>query len=68
MTRFSAREVIALVTDTFTELPYPDKESAPDGPLGWEGYDASLARAAGVRARASPWSAAPRTSKAPKSS
>ncbi|WP_306044779.1 carboxyl transferase domain-containing protein, partial [Streptomyces acidiscabies] len=47
MTRFSAREVIALVTDTFTELPYPDKESAPDGPLGWEGYDASLARAAG---------------------
>ncbi|WP_338683302.1 carboxyl transferase domain-containing protein [Streptomyces acidiscabies] len=47
MTRFSAREVVALVTDTFTELPYPDKESAPDGPLGWEGYDASLARAAG---------------------
>ncbi|WP_416971820.1 carboxyl transferase domain-containing protein [Streptomyces sp. 4F14] len=47
MTRFSAREAIALVTDTFTELPYPRKESAPDGPLGWAGYDASLARAAG---------------------
>ncbi|MEX3100059.1 MULTISPECIES: carboxyl transferase domain-containing protein [unclassified Streptomyces] len=47
MTRFSAREVIALVTDTFAELPYPEKESAPDGPLGWAGYGASLARAAG---------------------
>jgi len=46
VTRASAREIIALVTDTFTELPYPQKESAPDGPLGWQGYDASLARAA----------------------
>ncbi|MET8975969.1 carboxyl transferase domain-containing protein [Streptomyces sp. NPDC004539] len=46
MTRASAREIIALVTDTFTELPHPAKESAPDGPLGWQGYDASLARAA----------------------
>ncbi|MHC5905994.1 carboxyl transferase domain-containing protein, partial [Streptomyces sp. S6] len=46
MTRFSAREAITLVTDAFTELPYNRKESAPDGPLGWQGYDVSLARAA----------------------
>jgi acetyl-CoA carboxylase alpha subunit len=44
--RLSARETIALVTDDFTELPYPPKDSAPDGPLAWQGYDASRARAA----------------------
>ncbi|MGW2058605.1 carboxyl transferase domain-containing protein [Streptomyces sp. NPDC001840] len=29
----------------FTELPVPEGEFAPDGPLGWEGYDAARARA-----------------------
>ncbi|MFD9002106.1 carboxyl transferase domain-containing protein [Streptomyces sp. NPDC059582] len=43
----TARGTIALVTDDFTELPYPTAESRPpDGPLGWQGYDASRARAA----------------------
>lgn len=39
---------MALVADdtTFTELPYPARESKPDGPLAWQGYDASRARAA----------------------
>jgi acetyl-CoA carboxylase carboxyl transferase subunit beta len=45
-TRLSAREALALVTDSFIELPYGDRESAPDGPLAWPGYDASRARAA----------------------
>jgi acetyl-CoA carboxylase carboxyl transferase subunit beta len=46
--RLSAREFLALVTDdtTFTELRYPARESKPDGPLAWQGYDASRARAA----------------------
>ncbi|MFF1483793.1 carboxyl transferase domain-containing protein [Streptomyces sp. NPDC058319] len=56
--RHSARQAIALVTDDFTELPdapapsgsmgAPDTAAPdrPDGPLGWEGYDASRARAA----------------------
>jgi acetyl-CoA carboxylase carboxyl transferase subunit beta len=46
--RLSARETLTLVTDdtTFTELPYPARESKPDGPLAWQGYDASRARAA----------------------
>ncbi|MGV4984725.1 carboxyl transferase domain-containing protein [Streptomyces sp. NRAIS4] len=46
--RHSAREILTLVTDpgTFTELPPPPRESSPDGPLGWQGYDASHARAA----------------------
>ncbi|MEV5340755.1 carboxyl transferase domain-containing protein [Streptomyces sp. NPDC052676] len=44
--RQSARAAIGLVTDDFRELPYPERESAPDGPLGWHGYDASRARAA----------------------
>ena len=46
--RLSARETLALVADdtTFTELPYPARESKPDGPLAWQGYDASRARAA----------------------
>ncbi|MEU3334695.1 carboxyl transferase domain-containing protein [Streptomyces sp. NPDC006668] len=46
--RLSAREFLALLTDpaTFTELPSPTRESAPDGPLAWQGYDASRARAA----------------------
>ncbi|MFF9766173.1 carboxyl transferase domain-containing protein [Streptomyces sp. NPDC014636] len=46
--RLSAREVLALVadTDSFRELPAPARESRPDGPLGWQGYDTSRARAA----------------------
>jgi len=46
--RRSARETLTLVTDdsTFTKLPHPVRESRPDGPLGWQGYDASRARAA----------------------
>ncbi|MCD9872556.1 carboxyl transferase domain-containing protein [Streptomyces guryensis] len=46
--RLSAREILTLVTDasTFAELPYPAGESRPDGPLAWQGYDASRARAA----------------------
>jgi acetyl-CoA carboxylase beta subunit len=45
--RLSAREVLALVTDasTFTELPPAAREFRPNGPLAWQGYDASRARA-----------------------
>ncbi|MEW2167217.1 carboxyl transferase domain-containing protein [Streptomyces sp. NPDC007084] len=45
--RFPAREAIAQVTDSFAELPAPEGKSGPDGPLGWEGYDAARERAAG---------------------
>ncbi|WP_308114341.1 carboxyl transferase domain-containing protein, partial [Streptomyces brasiliscabiei] len=44
--RGSAREAIASLTDDFTELPTPPREYAPDGPLAWQGYDATRARAA----------------------
>ncbi|MFF0015306.1 carboxyl transferase domain-containing protein [Streptomyces sp. NPDC005374] len=44
--RLSAREAIALVADDFSEIPYPVRQSKPDGPLAWQGYDASRARAA----------------------
>ncbi|WP_369246400.1 carboxyl transferase domain-containing protein [Streptomyces sp. R41] len=44
--RFSARETIALVADTFTELPSPIRKFQPNGPLSWQGYDDSRARAA----------------------
>lgn len=52
--RHSAREIIALLADGshggshegFRELPYPLREFTPDGPLSWQGYDASRARAA----------------------
>ncbi|MFC8671353.1 carboxyl transferase domain-containing protein [Streptomyces griseorubiginosus] len=44
--RRSAREVIALVADDFAEIPSPARRSGPDGPLAWQDYDASLARAA----------------------
>ncbi|WP_302185957.1 carboxyl transferase domain-containing protein, partial [Streptomyces sp. AC550_RSS872] len=48
--RLSAREVVALVADeaSFTELPAPEGKSGsgqPDGPLSWQGYDASHTRA-----------------------
>ncbi|MFE6273498.1 carboxyl transferase domain-containing protein [Streptomyces goshikiensis] len=47
-TRLPARAAIASVTDTgsFAELPAPHRDSPPDGPLGWAGYDESRARAA----------------------
>ncbi|GGU76712.1 acetyl-CoA carboxylase [Streptomyces filipinensis] len=46
--RRTAREILTLLADpgTFSELPHPSRKSAPDGPLGWQGYDASRARAA----------------------
>ncbi|MEV7070521.1 carboxyl transferase domain-containing protein [Streptomyces sp. NPDC093990] len=44
--RLSARETVALLTDDFSEIPYPERRSRPDGPLAWQGYDASRARAA----------------------
>ncbi|MEU0003469.1 carboxyl transferase domain-containing protein [Streptomyces sp. NPDC006314] len=46
--RRSARQMLALLTDTgsFTELPCAPRETTRDGPLGWQGYDASRARAA----------------------
>ncbi|MBL1080894.1 acetyl-CoA carboxylase [Streptomyces actinomycinicus] len=46
--RLSAREILALVADgsAFRELPGVMREPRPDGPLGWQGYDASRARAA----------------------
>ncbi|MCC0098313.1 acetyl-CoA carboxylase [Streptomyces flavotricini] len=46
-TRLSARAAIASVTDpgSFAELPAPQRDSAPDGPLTWAGYDDSRARA-----------------------
>ncbi|WP_217252151.1 carboxyl transferase domain-containing protein [Streptomyces sp. AC602_WCS936] len=45
--RRSAREFLALLTDDFAELPRPPARPEPsDGPLGWDGYDASRARAA----------------------
>jgi acetyl-CoA carboxylase carboxyl transferase subunit beta len=44
--RRSAREFVALVADDFAEIPYPERQSKPDGPLAWRGYDASRAQAA----------------------
>ncbi|MEE1798516.1 carboxyl transferase domain-containing protein [Streptomyces sp. JV176] len=45
-----ARAAIAALVGTdagsFTELPPPEGAFPPDGPLGWEGYDAARARAA----------------------
>lgn len=48
--RLSAREVVARVADeaSFTELPELEGKSGsgqPDGPLSWQGYDASRSRA-----------------------
>lgn len=44
--RRTARQAVALVADDFTELPYAERKSGPDGPLSWPGYDAARARAA----------------------
>ncbi|WXK75639.1 carboxyl transferase domain-containing protein [Streptomyces sirii] len=61
--RLTARQALAAVTDTYTELAAPDGSrgsrtapgsrdeapprapGAPDGPLGWHGYDDARARA-----------------------
>ncbi|MGW4854176.1 carboxyl transferase domain-containing protein [Streptomyces sp. NPDC004288] len=43
----TAREAIALVTEDFTELPFDEGPLTGDGPLGWPGYSAAHARAAG---------------------
>ncbi|MFJ3664913.1 carboxyl transferase domain-containing protein [Streptomyces sp. NPDC090106] len=43
--RRPAREILGLLTDDFEELPSPSTVLPPDGPLGWEGYDAARARA-----------------------
>ncbi|MGC4986365.1 carboxyl transferase domain-containing protein [Streptomyces sp. DT193] len=44
--RISAREAIALVTDSFAELPSSDGGFPPDGPLSWKGYGEARAHAA----------------------
>ncbi|MFI6334323.1 carboxyl transferase domain-containing protein [Streptomyces sp. NPDC050535] len=45
--RRAAREAVALVTDgEFDELSVPVRDFKPDGPLSWQGYDDSRARAA----------------------
>ncbi|MEY2244281.1 carboxyl transferase domain-containing protein [Streptomyces sp. BF23-18] len=44
--RISAREAIALVTDSFAELPSPEGTFPPDGPLSWQGYGEARAYAA----------------------
>ncbi|ANZ20135.1 acetyl-CoA carboxylase [Streptomyces noursei] len=48
--RLTARQAIAAVTDSYTELPpplptAPTTPAPPDGPLNWHGYDASRERA-----------------------
>ncbi|MFF9784994.1 carboxyl transferase domain-containing protein [Streptomyces nigrescens] len=50
--RLTARQAIAAVADTYSEAAVPDgrgtpsgASSAPDGPLGWRGYDNARARA-----------------------
>jgi len=50
--RLTARQAIAAVSETYTELTAPEGSgappaapSAPDGPLGWRGYDEMRARA-----------------------
>ncbi|ARQ67482.1 carboxyl transferase domain-containing protein [Streptomyces marincola] len=40
-----ARELIAALTATFTGLPERAGDTAEDGPLGWDGYGRSRARA-----------------------
>ncbi|MER5401388.1 carboxyl transferase domain-containing protein [Streptomyces sp. NPDC002599] len=44
--RISAREAIALVTDSFAELPSSDGGFPSDGPLSWKGYGEARAHAA----------------------
>ncbi|MFF4700519.1 carboxyl transferase domain-containing protein [Streptomyces chattanoogensis] len=45
--RLTARQAMAAVTDSYVELPPPEHPGPgrPDGPLGWQGYDAARARA-----------------------
>ncbi|NGN66133.1 acetyl-CoA carboxylase [Streptomyces sp. A7024] len=42
----TARDLIASVTDHFTELTVPPTPQPADGPLGWPGYDTQRTRAA----------------------
>ncbi|MEU6483992.1 carboxyl transferase domain-containing protein [Streptomyces sp. NPDC046887] len=44
--RLTSQEAIALVAEAFEEHRPPPRTSAPDGPLGWSGYDVARARAA----------------------
>ncbi|MEE4418717.1 carboxyl transferase domain-containing protein [Streptomyces bugieae] len=45
--RLTARQALAAVADSYTELPAPTATASPgpDGPLGWPGYDAARTRA-----------------------
>ncbi|WP_129842212.1 carboxyl transferase domain-containing protein [Streptomyces sp. RFCAC02] len=47
--RRTARAALAAVTRDFVDLPvpHPSPPGRPDGPIGWPGYDAARARAAG---------------------
>ncbi|MEU6222943.1 carboxyl transferase domain-containing protein [Streptomyces sp. NPDC047042] len=46
--RLTAREIITALSDSasFTELPHEERPPKADGPLSWQGYDDSRARAA----------------------
>ncbi|RII17278.1 Acetyl-coenzyme A carboxylase carboxyl transferase subunit beta [Streptomyces sp. YIM 130001] len=44
--RWTARETLSAVTDSFTELPCTQGEFSGDGPISWEGYGEARARAA----------------------
>lgn len=44
--RLTARQAVALLTDSFAPDTTAPPVQAPDGPLAWAGYDASRARAA----------------------
>ncbi|WP_322888059.1 carboxyl transferase domain-containing protein, partial [Streptomyces solincola] len=44
--RLTSAEAISLVAEVFEEQRPPERAGAPDGPLGWAGYDAARARAA----------------------
>ncbi|MEU4347551.1 carboxyl transferase domain-containing protein [Streptomyces sp. NPDC023838] len=43
--RLTARAAIEAAASGFTELHAPERETAAEGPLGWEGYAAARARA-----------------------
>jgi len=44
----TARQLLGSLTPAFAELAYDDAaDSGVDGPIGWDGYDAARARAAG---------------------
>lgn len=43
--RMTAREAIAALAGDFAELPLPGRRAQPDGPISWQGYGMSRARA-----------------------